>query len=192
MKCEGCGACLLVCPQEAIELNDVITGRVSVENCKEGTFAHALLDIGAEGSGKLVTKVRKTLEKYEKDEEYVLIDGSPGIGCVVIASITGTDAAVIVTEPTMSGKSDMERVMKVVEHFGVKPFVCINKYDLNIDISREIEDYCERNNIMVAARIPFDSEITEALKNFMTPVEAGNKVFTDEILNMWSTITNNL
>lgn len=188
MKCEGCGACVLVCPQDAIKLYDTVTGMVSVENSPEGIFAHALLEVGAEGSGKLVTQVRKVLKGYENNEDYVLIDGSPGIGCVVIASITETDGAVIVTEPTMSGKSDLERVMQLVEHFGIRPFVCINKFDLNLDITREIEDYCEKNDYQIVAKIPFDQGINEALKQFKTPVQAGNKVFTDEILKMWRII----
>lgn len=188
LKCEGCGACIWVCPQEAIRLENVKTGETFVSSTTRGTFSHALLDIGAEGSGKLVTEVRKNIEKYKKDEKWVLIDGSPGIGCVVIASITGADAVVVVSEPTKSGKSDLERVLQVSKHFEIPAFVCINKYDLNTEVTLEIEDYCAREGYPVIGKIPFDPSIVEALQQFKTPVELGNKTVTDEIKNIWQGI----
>ena len=117
MKCEGCGACVLVCPQKAIKLEKVKTGETYVTDTKRGTFSYALLDIGAEGSGRLVTEVRNIVDKYKKDEDWIFIDGPPGIGCSVIDAITGTDAVVVVSEPTKTGKSDMERVIKLAHHF---------------------------------------------------------------------------
>lgn len=186
MKCEGCGACTLVCPQNAIKLEEVKTGETYVSNTSRGTFSHALLDIGAEGSGRLVTEVRKNVNAYKKDEEWLLIDGSPGIGCVVIASITGTDAVVVVSEPTKSGQSDLERVLGVAKHFGVPAFVCINKYNLNLKVTSEIEEYCENNGYPVIGKIPLEPSIVKALQEFKTPIEAGNKVITNEIKNLWA------
>jgi MinD superfamily P-loop ATPase len=185
MKCEGCGACTLVCPSKAIRLEEVKTGETFVSDTERGVFSHAMLDIGAEGSGKLVTEVRKNTENYKKDEEWLLIDGSPGTGCVVIASITGTDAVVAVSEPTKSGRNDLERVLGVARHFGIPAFVCINKYDLNPKIAVDMEQYCLDNGFPVIGKIPFDPSIVEALQEFKTPVEAGNKAVTDEIRNIW-------
>ncbi len=185
MHCEGCGACTLVCPVEAISLEPVKTGQTYVAQTERGTFAHALLDIGAEGSGKLVTEVRKKLEQFKKDEKWVLIDGSPGIGCVVIASITGASAVVAVAEPTKSGLSDLERVLGVTKHFGIPGLVCINKFDLNPEISAEIESFCDNNGFSVIGRIPYDPSVMKALQEFKTPVEAGNSRFTSEIENLW-------
>lgn len=185
MKCEGCGACTLVCPVEAIHLEEVKTGITYVANTSRGTFSHALLDVGAEGSGKLVTEVRKNIANFKGEEEWLLIDGSPGIGCVVIASITGVDAVVAVSEPTKSGLSDLERVLGVARHFQIPGFVCINKYDLNLEISEQIEDFCQRNGCPAVGKIPFDPSIVQALQEFKTPIEAGNEEVTKEITNIW-------
>ncbi|KNY29472.1 ATP-binding protein [Pseudobacteroides cellulosolvens] len=185
VKCEGCGACTLVCPVGAICLEEVKTGQTYVAKTDRGTFSHALLDIGAEGSGKLVTEVRKNIYNYKNNEKWVLIDGSPGIGCVVIASITGADAVVAVSEPTLSGLSDLKRVLSVVQHFQIPAFVCINKYDLNPEITAQIEEYCIGNGFPVIGKIPFDPTIVKALQQFQTPVEAGNEIVTEEIKNIW-------
>lgn len=185
MKCEGCGACALVCPEEAIRLTEVKTGETYVTSTERGTFSHALLDIGAEGSGKLVTEVRKLVNKHQRNEEWLLVDGSPGIGCVIIASITGTDAVVVVSEPTKSGRSDLERVLGVAKHFRIPAFVCINKYDLNLEVTSEIERYCADHGYPVIGKIPFDPSIVKALREFKTPVEAGNERITTEIGELW-------
>lgn len=185
MKCEGCGACVQACPYDAIHLEEVKTGQTFVSDTKRGTLSHALLDIGAEGSGRLVTEVRKNVKKFENNEDWVLIDGSPGIGCVVIASITGADAVVTVCEPTKSGISDLKRVLGVARHFQIPGYVCINKYDLNTEISSEIEKFCKENNFPVIGRIPFDTSIVKALRKFKTPVEMGNTHITNEIMGIW-------
>ena len=185
VKCEGCGACTLVCPVEAICLEEVKTGQTYVAKTDRGTFSHALLDIGAEGSGKLVTEVRKNIYNYKNNEKWVLIDGSPGIGCVVIASITGADAVVAVSEPTLSGLSDLKRVLSVAQYFQIPAFVCINKYDLNPEITMQIEEYCIAEGFPVIGKIPFDPMIVKALQQFKTPIEAGNEIVTEEIKKIW-------
>lgn len=192
MKCEGCGACTLVCPKEAIRLEEVKTGETFVSGTPRGTFSHAMLDIGAEGSGKLVTEVRKNINNYKKDEKWVLIDGSPGIGCSVIASITGADAVVAVSEPTKSGQSDLERVLGVARHFGIPAFVCINKYNLNPEVTAQIENFCRDEGFPVIGKIPFDPSIVKALQEYKTPIEAGNDAVTNKITSIWTRITDEM
>lgn len=192
MKCEGCGACILVCPAHAICLKEVKTGQTYLSKTQSGTFSHALLDIGAEGSGKLVSEVRKNIQDFKNNEKWVLIDGSPGIGCVVIASITGTDAVVAVSEPTISGLGDLKRVLDVAKHFHIPAFVCINKYDLNPKLTSQIEEYCLKNSISVIGKIPFDPSVVKALQQFKTPVEAGNREVTNEIIGIWERLTNEI
>lgn len=192
MKCEGCGACMLVCPVKAISLEEAKTGQTYVSRTQRGTFSHALLDIGAEGSGKLVTEVRKNIYNFKENEKWTLIDGSPGIGCVVISSITGADAVVAVSEPTMSGLSDLKRVLSVAQHFQIPAFVCVNKYDLNLEMTAQIEDYCLKNGFSVIGKIPFEPLIVKALQQFKTPVEAGIQKVTDEITGIWDRLTNEI
>lgn len=192
MKCEGCGACLIVCPTNAIDLVPVRTGETFVTRTDRGTFSHARLDVGADGSGKLVTEVRRNLTAFGKGEDWVLIDGSPGIGCVVVASITGADAVVAVTEPTPSGLYDLERVLSVAAHFLVPAFVCVNKFDLNPDYERRIEEACRGRSVPVIGRIPFDPAVVEALQQGLTPVEADLDAVVDEIRSLWNRLVDHI
>lgn len=188
LKCEGCAACTVVCPTGAMDLVDVKTGETYVTKTDRGTFSHARLEIGAEGSGKLVTEVRKNLADFQQDEEWTLIDGSPGIGCVVIASITGTDAVVAVAEPTPTGRHDLERVLSVAEHFRVPAFVCINKYDLNQKMSDEIIMDCQQCNAKMIGKIPYEPAIVKALQEGMTPVEANLESIVKPIKELWQAL----
>ena len=169
LNCEGCGACQVACPSGAVTMKDEITGWNFISEYGDRIFSHARLDIGADGSGKLVTRVRKRALEYDKRDELVIIDGSPGIGCTVIASITGCDAALLVTEPTRSGLEDLIRALSTCDHFGIKAYVCINKYDLNAGMCSEIENYCTKQGYEIAGRIPYDTRVLEALKD-MKPV----------------------
>lgn len=188
IACEGCGVCVVACPVDAIALTQRISGNAYVSKTKYGFMSHALLYPGGSNSGKLVTLVRqnaKILAEKEK-RDLIIIDGSPGIGCPVIASITGVDAALVVTEPTMSGIHDLERVLKLLDHFNVAPFVCINMYNINADNTNKILSFCKEKGTEVVGIIPFSPEVTEAMVNGKTIVEySPESNVAEEIKNMW-------
>lgn len=186
LSCEGCAACTVMCPTDAISLVDTIIGVTDLQSTDYGIFASASLETGADGSGKLVTQVRKRLFDRDAEEEWTLIDGSPGIGCVVIASITGTDAVVAVCEPTKSGRHDLKRVLDVANHFKIPAYVCINKYDLDEMITMSIEQLCRAQDVPVLAKIPFDPEIMQALQNNMTPIQAGVLTYQQPVEQLWN------
>lgn len=169
LKCEGCAACTVVCPEQAITLHDEITGITIISKTDHGILSHADMEIGAEGSGKLVTEVRKNAGRFIKEGDMVLLDGSPGVGCPVMASLTGCDAALLVVEPTQSGLADFLRVLELVRFFRIKPYVCINKYDLNNSISRQIFRVCWKEKVPMLGEIPFDPLVKEAV-NQLKPV----------------------
>jgi len=186
-KCEGCGVCQLVCPVNAIEMKKRISGHIYVGNTRFGKFVYGLLKPGEEASGKLVTQVRRAAEEIAKKDgkELILIDAPPGIGCPVIASIGNTNLVVIVTEPTMPAIHDMKRVLNVAEHFKVKAVVVINKYDINEEMGRKIEAFCNENGIEIVGKIPFDKKFVEAMINEKNIVEYDDKLaeLMEEIWN---------
>ncbi|MFW6294802.1 MAG: ATP-binding protein [Halanaerobium sp.] len=166
LKCEGCGVCVEVCPTDALKLEPIETGSLYQAESKFGDMIHARLIPGADTSGKLVSEVKKKASEIakKKNKDWVLIDGSPGIGCPVIASLTGSDLAILVTEPTMSGFSDLKRVIEVVKHFKIPAGLVINKYDLNEKISDQIESYCQGEDIELLTKIPYSRVIVESLQ----------------------------
>ena len=191
VSCEGCGFCYQVCPVDAISMRESMSGHWFISNTKYGYLSHARLGIAQENSGKLVALVRQNAKLIAEREslEYIITDGPPGIGCPVISSLSGANLALLVTEPTLSGIHDLERVIGVCRHFGISPLVCINKYDLNEENSCQIEDYCHREGIEVAAKIPFDNVVTEAIVQGLPVVEySGNKV-TQQIKELWQIIS---
>lgn len=165
LGCEGCGACYYVCPVEAIALSERLTGRWYRSQTDYGPLFHAHLLAGQENSGKLVTEVKRAARELARHGGYdhLLVDGPPGLGCPVIAASAGADAIVVVTEPTVAGVHDMERVLATARHFRVPAMVVINKYDLNADNARRIEEHCSSDGVPVIGRIPFDSVVTEAM-----------------------------
>ncbi|MDI3534177.1 MAG: hypothetical protein PWQ82_542 [Thermosediminibacterales bacterium] len=193
--CEGCGVCYRICPQNAITMEDSLSGHWFVSETKHGPMVHAKLGIAEENSGKLVTEVRKAAQKIaqEQNKSLIIIDGPPGIGCPVISSITGVDMVLIVTEPTVAGKHDLERIIKLANHFDVKTAVCINKYDLDERKTLEIENYCKSIGVDVISKIPFDRKVIDALIKGLSIVEYEETSQTaSEIKNLWQKVQNML
>lgn len=162
-ECEGCGVCAELCPVHAITMQDHISGDMMLYRDAQRVFSTAQLRMGSGASGKLVTAVKQQLLQNTETAELAVIDGSPGIGCPVIASISGVDFILIVAEPTISGMHDMKRIMETARHFGVRCAVCINKHDVNADAAAEIEAYCAGLTVPVVGRIPFDGMVVQAV-----------------------------
>jgi MinD superfamily P-loop ATPase len=171
--CEGCGVCVHFCPETAIEFPENTCGEWFVSDTRCGPMVHARLGIAEENSGKLVTLVRQEARKLANDRSIglILTDGPPGVGCPVIASIGGASAVLIVTEPTVSGKHDMKRVVQLAAHFNIPALVCVNKFDLNLELTREIETYAEEKGIVCLGRIPFDQIFIKAMIQAQTILE---------------------
>ena len=165
IHCEGCKVCVVNCPVEAIEYNPRVSGYAYISETKYGPMSHARLTPGMENSGKLVTLVRQNASRLAEDQgkNLVLVDGSPGIGCPVIASIANVDASVVVVEPTLSGIHDLKRALELLEHFEITPFVIVNKYDINKENTSGLEDYCGENDIELLGLIPFDPMVTKSM-----------------------------
>jgi MinD superfamily P-loop ATPase len=191
ISCEGCGVCTVVCPANAVTLIERKSGNAYVSKTKYGFMAHALLNPSEGNSGKLVTLVRQNAKNIAKQENtsLIIIDGPPGIGCPVIASVTGVDAGLVVTEPTMSGIHDLKRALQLLEHFSVTPLVCINMYDINVDNTEKIMRFCRENKVEVVGKIPFSPKVTEAMVNGKTIIECfPQEVVAKEIERVWEKI----
>ena len=192
ISCEGCGFCLHICPAEAITMKENLAGHWFVSDTAYGPLVHAQLGIAQENSGKLVATVRQQTKMIAEKQgaDYIISDGPPGIGCPVISSLSGADLALLVTEPTLSGMHDLERVLSVCRHFGVPALVCINKYDINEDNTCQIANYCRVQGIEVAARIPFDKAVTEAIVHGLPVVEYTDGMVSRQIKTLWRDVFN--
>lgn len=191
IACEGCGVCAHFCPEQAIDFSPEINGQWYVSETRCGPMVHARLGIAQENSGKLVSLVRSHAKRIagEQGKALVLIDGSPGIGCPVIASITGADRVLVVTEPTLSGIHDLERVARLTRHFGVQAAVCINKWDLNETLSLRIESQATAWNLTVAGRVRYDPAVTVAMVQGKSIVEHTDQGAAADIRRLWNQLT---
>jgi len=191
VSCEGCKVCVAFCPADAIEFNDHVNGQWFVSDTRFGPMVHAKLGIAEENSGKLVTVIRKEAKRIagEGKKDLVIVDGSPGIGCPVIASITGADLVLIITEPTLSGKHDLGRVADLAAGFKIPALVCINKCDLNPDMAKQVEeDACSRN-IKVVGKIRYDEAFTKAQILKSTVIEYTGGAVSKDVKALWRNVT---
>jgi MinD superfamily P-loop ATPase len=195
IDCEGCGVCVYFCPEDAIGFPENTCGEWFISDTRFGPMVHARLGIAEENSGKLVTLVRheaKTLAE-ENNLDLILTDGPPGVGCPVIASIGGASAVLIVAEPTVSGIHDMERVSQLSAHFKVPAMVCVNKHDLNLDLTRDIENFAKEKGLSFLGRVPFDPIFTEAMVQSQTVLEYGNGSKAGKAIEgIWAKLSNQL
>ena len=165
IACDGCAACVHQCPANAIKMELQLAGYWFRSDSRYGPLFHAELRPAQENSGKLVTLVKQQARLLAMDEQYplIIVDGPPGIGCPVISAVSGANMAIVIAEPTISGVHDMERALEMTRHFHVPAVVCINKADIFLDGAAQIEEYCQKQNVEVMGRIPFDSTVTEAM-----------------------------
>lgn len=191
ISCEGCGVCVDLCPDQAIDFPIQKCGEWYISDTRFGAMVHARLGIAEENSGKLVTLVRQEARKLAEDRrlELILTDGPPGVGCPVIASVGGATALLVVTEPTVSGLHDMQRVLELAAHFKVPCLVCINKFDLNLDQTAAIEVLAKERGIPVVGKIPFDPRFTESMVQGKTIFEYDPESELGETLKkLWDTV----
>lgn len=188
IDCEGCGVCVYFCPEDAIRFPRNVCGKWFVSRTRFGPMVHAELGIAQENSGLLVSLVRSKAKELAKEQgrQLILVDGSPGIGCPVIASITGTDLVLVVTEPTLSGLHDLERIAELTAHFKIPTLVCINKFDLNEEMSDKIADRCKQQDIDLVGRVPYSKSVTHAMVAGKSIVEFAEDETSASVRRLWS------
>lgn len=188
LSCEGCAFCYRVCPSDAISMENNDSGIWMVSQTDHGLLVHSRLNPAEENSGKLVTLVRKEAVKMAQahKNDLLIIDGPPGMGCAVIASITGVNAVLIVTEPTLSGLHDLKRIAALAEHFKIKSYICVNKWDINENIFNDIQKFCEQNGNELIGKISFDSKVYQALNKGITMAQITESVVAEEIKDIWN------
>ncbi len=188
ISCEGCAFCSFVCPVKAIKMGENTSGEWFISDTRFGPLVHAKLGIAEENSGKLVAQVRQKAKEIAESEnlDWIIIDGSPGIGCSVIASITGVNCALVVTEPTLSGLHDADRVIRVAAHFNVPVKLIVNKYDLNEEITEKIKKYCQNNSIPLVGKIGFDELIVRAMVKGKSIIEYSDGETKEKITEIWN------
>ena len=195
IECEGCGVCVYFCPEKAIDFPLNTCGEWYISDTRFGPLVHARLGIAEENSGRLVSLVRNEAKKLaeEKGLDLILTDGPPGIGCPVIASIGGASAVLVVTEPSVSGKHDMQRVVQLARHFKVPTFLCVNKFDINQDLTNEIEKFAKDKDLTCLGHIPFDQIFTKAMVQGQTIFEYdSDSVAGQAIRKIWKSLLKHL
>jgi len=189
--CRGCAVCPLVCPVDAIDLLPKTLGKMWVSRTPYGPFVHPRMNIGESGTGKFITALRNKAVQVAQEENrpLILIDGSPGIGCSVIASITGADGVLAVTEPTRSGLHDLERALDIAAHFHIPAWVCINKADLYERCAAQIADLVRSRGIEVVGGIPYDPEVSRAMAQGTPVLESGRASVIEGIKAVWKKVS---
>jgi MinD superfamily P-loop ATPase len=191
IDCEGCGVCVDLCPEQAIDFPVKKCGEWFISNTRFGAMVHARLGIAEENSGKLVSLVRQEARKLAEahHHELIITDGPPGVGCPVIASVGGATAMLVVTEPTVSGLHDMQRVLELADHFKVPCMICVNKFDLNLDQTAAVEVLAKKRNIPIVGKVPFDPRFTESMVQGKTVFEFDqNCELSITIKQLWDTV----
>jgi MinD superfamily P-loop ATPase len=191
-SCDGCKLCSYVCPENAIKISNCDDSRIYSGSFRNGKMVYGRLAPGEENSGKLVGMVREKAKTIASDHhiEKIIIDGPPGIGCPVISTITGVDVVLIVTEPTVSGLHDLVRTIELTQKFNLKPWVLINKYDLNLEMSEKIESYCKESSIEIAGKIEFDEIFIKALSQRKSIIEWNRELeISQKIIKIYNLIT---
>jgi MinD superfamily P-loop ATPase len=186
VTCEGCGVCVRFCPEKAIDFPERLCGEWMISETRCGLMVHARLGVAAENSGKLVSTVRREARRIAEEEHrsLVIVDGPPGIGCPVIASVTGATLVLAVTEPTVSGEHDLERVLSLTRHFNISTAICVNKWDLNPEMTEQIEDKARRAGVRAVGRIRYDRSVTLAQMQARAVVEI-EAPCVDDIQGVW-------
>ncbi len=194
LSCEGCGVCTQFCPENAIDFNEIVSGRWFLSETKYGPLVHARLGIAQANSGKLVSLLR-TKARALADEnglDLVLIDGPPGIGCPVIASVTGTSYVLIVTEPSLSAFHDLKRIIQLMDYFKMPCGLCINMFDINRQIAAGIEYFARQSNIKVLGKIPYDANVIKAQVAGRTVIEYSENSVSEHIRSLWDNLETEL
>ncbi len=190
-KCEGCGACEIACPHRAITMVKREEGTIVVSDTPIGKFVHSNLRPGGEGSGKLVNMLRSKAKELAVsfNKELIITDGPPGIGCPVISSLTGTDLSIIVTEPSVSGLSDLSRILELSYHFNIESLVIVNKFDIDTEITSKIEELVSEKGSRVIGKVPFDRTVYDTLQEGETIVACDGCAAGDVIREIWKDIS---
>jgi MinD superfamily P-loop ATPase len=190
IACEGCGVCHWFCDYDAIEFKEVVNGHWFISETRFGPMVHAKLGIAAENSGKLVSLVRENAKSIAGSgrHDYIIVDGPPGIGCPVIASITGAGVVVVVTEPTLSGVHDLDRVAQLTRHFNIPAFTIVNKCDLNPELTRRIEADSRNQGVEFAGKVNYDPDVVKAQLDRKSIVEIPGSETAQTIRELWSKI----
>lgn len=193
-RCEGCAVCEYVCPVNAISMKDRHSGYAYISDTRFGPMSHAMLKTAEEASGKLVAVVRNNATDIamKTGRNIILIDGPPGTGCPVIAAITGVDLVMVVTEPTLSAIHDLERIVGVASHFNIPVIVCINKYNINAENSKRIEEYCNLKEIPVVGKLAYDTVVTKAMLAEKTVIEYSDGELSLGIKQLWNNVKKQL
>ena len=189
--CEGCGVCVWSCPVKAIDFPERLSGEWYVSDTRHGPMVHARLTPGGENSGKLVAKVRETARTLaeERKADLILVDGPPGIGCAVIASVSGASQVLVVTEPTLSGAHDLARVLELTRHFNIPAAVCVNKWDLNAEMTERIETEARQVGAMIAGRVRYGRAVTDAQLQGRAVVEMDSGAVAADIRAVWEELS---